>query len=325
MSALPVQSDAPAPAPQLAGFAPTDLAELVAAFNQVTEQLQSTHATLTEEVRRLRGELEHANERLARSRRLAALGEMAAGIAHEVRNPLGSIALYARMLEEDLVQLPEQKQTATKIASAVRGLDAIVGDVLTLARDTRLCVNPVLLSDLTDRLEHETCAELPDEVTLVTALPSSTAEIACDPQLIHQALMNLVRNAAEAVRVAGLQDATLGGSIQIVIERDTLGDDAEFARPAWAISIIDTGDGIPADALDRMFNPFYTTRDTGTGLGLSIVHRIADAHGGAVEAWNNQDRTEGARGATVRLVLPVEGPGEPGESNSTHESKAGRI
>src|SRR5262245_49927759 len=111
-------------------LSPGDLAELLGAFNDVTTRLQSTHDTLRAQVARLEGELRQANEQIERSRRLAALGEMAAGIAHEVRNPLGSIRLHARMLEHDLTERPEQRGLAEKIISEVRGLDAVVGDVL---------------------------------------------------------------------------------------------------------------------------------------------------------------------------------------------------
>src|SRR5687767_8545993 len=93
---------------------PAELAGLMSAFNEVTGRLQQTHETLQREVVRLRGELREANEQLERSRRLAALGEMAAGIAHEVRNPLGSIGLYARMLEQDLSDRPAERATAVK-------------------------------------------------------------------------------------------------------------------------------------------------------------------------------------------------------------------
>src|SRR6185295_5586605 len=99
--------------------------------------LQSTHESLREQVSRLQAELSEANAQVERSKRLAALGEMAAGIAHEVRNPLGSIRLYARMLEQDLADRPAERSIATKIASAVGGLDGVVGDVLSFARDAK--------------------------------------------------------------------------------------------------------------------------------------------------------------------------------------------
>jgi signal transduction histidine kinase len=120
------------------GPAPGELAELLGAFNDVTGRLQRTHERLQREVAGLKRELREANEQLSRSRRLAALGEMAAGIAHEVRNPLSSIRLYARMLEQDLADRPDQRSIAGRIGAAVHGLDAVVGDVLNFARELRV-------------------------------------------------------------------------------------------------------------------------------------------------------------------------------------------
>ncbi|MHC4992833.1 MAG: histidine kinase dimerization/phospho-acceptor domain-containing protein, partial [Planctomycetota bacterium] len=116
----------------------TDLRDLMGTFNQTTQRLEQTHVQLQQQVVRLRRELEQANAQLRRSRSLAALGEMAAGIAHEVRNPLGSIQLYAQLLAEDLQERPEQAAICEKINRAITGLDAIVKDVLTFARETRL-------------------------------------------------------------------------------------------------------------------------------------------------------------------------------------------
>ena len=113
----------------------SELGELFGAFNEVTNRLQETHERLTGEVVRLKGQLRRANDELDRSRRLAALGEMAAGIAHEVRNPLGSIGLYAEMLLADLKSESPEHEIADKIKRAVVGLDAVVGDVLTFSQD----------------------------------------------------------------------------------------------------------------------------------------------------------------------------------------------
>jgi signal transduction histidine kinase len=132
-------------------MSPRELGELLAAFNEVTSRLQATHEQLNAEVIRLRTELVEANHQLERSRRLAALGEMAAGIAHEVRNPLGSIRLYAKMLDEDLVDRPAQRETVRKIAGAARGLDQIVGDMLSFAREFRVRVDACDASDLFDQ------------------------------------------------------------------------------------------------------------------------------------------------------------------------------
>jgi signal transduction histidine kinase len=292
--AIPVLEDA---ALGSAGLSSADLAELMAAFNEVTARLQRTHENLRAEVARLTGELRSANEQLQRSRRLAGLGQMAAGIAHEVRNPLGSIGLYARMLVEDLADRPAERRVAGKIADAVRGLDGVVGDVLNFARELRVRARPERACDLLDRALEACCPEGTPGPGLEVRREWAGHEdqlVACDATLMHQALVNVIRNALEAATGPG-RVLTLG-----IAERQ-LGDQSQPAVGLW---VADTGPGVTPDVVERMFNPFFTTRAAGTGLGLPIVHRIVDAHGGRVEVRNNAESVPGAPGATVELVLP---------------------
>lgn len=290
------------------GMSGAELAELVRGFQEASDRLMATHETLSSEVRRLKGELERANEELERSRRLAALGEMAAGIAHEVRNPLGSIMLYARMLEEDLGGMPEQRATAGKIRSAVRGLDAVVTDVLHFSKEMTPCPAAVGASELFERALESGRGWL-GGVGVSVEGGGVVAEV--DPDLVHRALVNLVRNAADAVRSVDGERR-----ISLVARMDGSG--------SWArLCVKDTGPGIPAEVRERMFNPFFTTRAVGTGLGLSIVHRIADAHGGRVEVRNRSARGGGdPGGASVTLVVPgvVEGSG----SERREQARTGR-
>lgn len=280
-----------------AALSASDLAELMTAFNEVTAKLEQTHAQLRAEVRRLSAELREANEALQRSKRLAALGEMAAGIAHEVRNPLGSIRLYARMLEDDLGDRPACRDVAAKIASAVRGLDAVVGDVLTFSREIRLRATPCDTAELLARA-GETCGCEPGAIVRCD-LDRAPVGLECDPGLVHQALINVVRNACEANRASG------GSTVWLDTEPGAVDPQDPDPVPGVVIRVRDEGDGFPPGAIERVFNPFFTTRATGTGLGLPIVHRIVDAHGGRVVVFNNRDCEEGARGASVELRLPL--------------------
>lgn len=295
-AAPPIPNAGVAPGAPGASLSPADLAELMAAFNEVTAKLERTHAQLRAEVRRLSGELREANEALQRSKRLAALGEMAAGIAHEVRNPLGSIGLYARMLEEDLTDRPECRQIATKIGAAVRGLDAVVGDVLAFSREIRLRPVPVEAGELLARAA-DACREEAGEPARAD-LARGPAVLECDPSLVHQALVNLLRNAADANRAAG------GSLVTLDAEPGPVDPADEDPVPGVVLRVRDEGDGVPADVIERMFNPFFTTRAAGTGLGLAIVHRIMDAHGGRVSIRNNAEGEAGAAGATVELWFP---------------------
>lgn len=281
-----------------------ELAQVIRAYNEVTEKLQHSHEKLKNEVLRLRRELASTNAQLQRSRRLSALGEMAAGIAHEIRNPLAAIQLYAGMAVDDLSEPEARVGTALnnsrKIAAAVRGLDAIVNDVLSFAREIEPTLRPV---DLAALLEQAVEAHRPAidaaavEVRLrvpgagVTEDVEAEPIIAADASLLHQAVLNLVRNAVDA-----MADRT-HRVLSVAVEPEDAG---------WGIIVADTGSGIAKADIDRIFNPFFTTRDTGTGLGLAIVHRIVDAHGGAISVHN---AVNGEGGAVFRLSLPHEPPG----------------
>jgi signal transduction histidine kinase len=300
VGALPAQIEIRGGLPGVGVMTPADLAELIGAFNDVTSRLSATHEQLQQEVSRLRAELSDANAELERSRRLAALGEMAAGIAHEVRNPLGGIRLYARLLEQDLEDRPEQLGIVRKLSGAARGLDQIVTDMLTFAREFRLSSGPGLASDLIEQsvaaCQHDGVPGR-DRVTLVRAYAEGPAvELVADQGLAVQALTNVVRNAYEAMA----DDKAPSGRL-VIDARATIGEDG---RPEAVISIEDSGPGVSDETIARMFNPFFTTRATGTGLGLAIVHRIMDAHGGRVRVRNNTRGADGPRGATVELVFP---------------------
>ncbi len=269
-----------------------DLSQLFAAFNDVTEKLQETHERLTGEVSRLQGELRRANDELERSRRLAALGEMAAGIAHEVRNPLGSIGLYAEMLASDLPE-GRGRDVASKIVAAVHGLDAVVNDVLAFSRE--MCLSPV--EQHSGELFRNALDSCRDVLTTCAVRIEGDETVDADPSLLQQALVNLIRNASDAVEGRG--EVTL-----TAFAATTPGGD-----PAVALAVSDTGPGIPDDIRERMFNPFFTTRAAGTGLGLAIVHRIVDAHGGAVRVHNRPATESDSGGATIEILFPTRTPG----------------
>lgn len=307
------------------GLSAADLASLVETFQDATSKLERTHASLRQEVSRLEGELVDTKAQLRRASELAALGEMAAGISHEVRNPLGSIRLYAQLIHDDLGDRPESKQTATKIIKAVDGLDAIVGDVLAFSREMRLrvqwCESGLLLEQAASACAAQAC----DGVELIVQ-DSGARSVLADASLVHQALVNVVRNGCEATRKSG------GGLVRLGVgERRVL--DADGRRVVMdALVISDEGDGIPAAAKSRIFNPFFTTRETGTGLGLAIVHRIMNAHGGRVHI-DTSTGGERPAGTTVELLLPKEDAPNTGGpiaradqscEEPSHEHRAGR-
>ncbi len=278
------------------------LPELLRVFNEVSGRLAETHRRLEERVAGLQRELEEAHEGLRRSRALAALGEMAAGIAHEVRNPLASIALHAEVLREDLADRPNERAVLEKISRAVTRLDSIVGDVLRFARTScsRRDRLPVI------RVVEEAIASCEAETTAAGAELrveiDPDLEICADAAAITQALVNLVRNAVDAIR------ETPGSRPIIRIDaerRERLGADGRRA-PMTVLGVEDGGPGFDPSVVDRVFTPFVTTREAGTGLGLAIVHRIVDAHDGAVGIAS----ASSIGGARIELLLPAPAPVE---------------
>lgn len=312
-----------------------DLSLVLAHFNDAASKLQTTHEQLQAEVARLKSELKAANDEIERSRRLAALGEMAAGISHEVRNPLGSIRLHARMLEDDLRDRPEERDIAGKILQAVRGLDSVVSDVLAFAKEMRVCKEPCDAEELLRRAVEEGLASfsmnarrVSDTVGLndapttkievaIKVSGSGAGEVWCDSGLIHRALVNIVRNSVQAMcpeidEVGGRDERQRMScalsrrkllAVSASSRRVRTPDGGE--RRMVVLSVRDTGPGLASEVIERMFNPFFTTRASGTGLGLAIVHRIADAHGGTVRVSNHEQG-----GAVIEIMLPAGVPVE---------------
>lgn len=265
------------------GPAPVDLGDVFREYMEVTARLQRTHENLQREVERLREELARKDRELERRQRLAALGELAAGVAHEVRNPLGAIQLYSGLLRRTCAELSPALQLIEKIDAGIGAIDAVVRDTLALApRPTRLerqALEPIVRAAL------EFCQPVFQrrEVQVGVSLPEG-AEVAADAQLLQRVLINLLSNAAEA--------APAGSLVELCAERRD--DDGLTLRVA------DCGGGLPPELLDQVFNPFFTTKATGTGLGLTIAHRLTEAHGGRLGARN---RAQG--GAEFSVELPA--------------------
>ncbi|HEY7118095.1 MAG TPA: ATP-binding protein [Tepidisphaeraceae bacterium] len=251
-----------------------ELGRIIMAYSEVTERLQESHEKLQQQVLALREELGEKNRLLERKNRLAALGEMAAGMAHEIRNPLGGIHLYASMLAKDVAAMPQSLETVKKISGGVKRLEALVSQVLAFSRDIQ--VNPAAadLAQIVARAIELASPKLDANRVAWEVEGPAEMPVNLDPLLVEQALLNLILNAAEA-----MEDR--GGALRIFYDA---GDDVE-ARQVRLI-LRDGGPGIPAHVLDRIFDPFFTTKDTGTGLGLAIVHRIVEAHEGTIIASN---------------------------------------
>ena len=220
---------------------------------------------------------------LERMRKLAAMGEIAATIAHEIRNPLGGIKGFTNLLERDLEGNPEAIKLIRRISEGIGSLERIVRDLLEAGQDLSL------------RLEH---IDLVDEVRRVVEMFEMAArgegrkvtfEVVCsevalwckvDPARIRQALVNLLRNSLEAVGNEGTISVHIGTQSYRPSGRETKPD--RSLRDYICLEITDTGPGIPDEIIGQIFTPFFTTKDGGMGLGLSAVQRAVTLHGGEV-------------------------------------------
>jgi signal transduction histidine kinase len=248
-----------------------ELGRIIMAYSEVTEKLQQSHDQLTRTVQHLRSELSEKNRLLERKNRLAALGEMAAGMAHEIRNPLGGIQLYASLLANDVADRPASHELVVKISNGVKRLESIVSQVLQFSRDIQINPAPCDLAEIVrqtvELAAHDRC----------TVIGPRAMPVVVDQLLIGQSLLNLALNAIEATNHDG----------ELCIEYFPPPADSEAKQ--FHLIVRDTGPGIDPAVIDRIFNPFFTTKDSGTGLGLSIVHRVIEAHDGSIIGSNNED------------------------------------
>ena len=217
---------------------------------------------------------------------LAALGELSAGITHEFKNALATISGYAQMIQSD-PNAADTPENAAKILDQTRSITHVVTEFLRYARPLEISEEPVALRSLLDRIVCE-IKELQPLVQIT--VDGDFAEITGDEGLLRQALLNLARNAAEAAA----SHATVPS---VILRGETVHSaDENFQR----LRVLDSGPGISADVLPKLFRPFFTTKVNGTGLGLAVVQKILLQHGGRVEA---QNRSGG--GAEFIVTLPA--------------------
>lgn len=287
-STLHRQAPAPCdaqPGPRAEAF--DELASVFAVYNETTNRLRKSHQNLQKEVARLSRQLQQKNEQLQRRDRLAALGQMAAGMAHEIRNPLGGIQLYTSLLARDLAGLPEPLKWVQKISKGVQTLDSIVNDILAFTQDQICNKTQVNLADLIrETLDYLLPQTSTLDVKIDLSMVDKELSIQADINMMRRVFFNLLRNALEATGHEG----------NIKISAAPYRENPPYQVH---ISISDDGEGIPPEVMNKMFNPFYTTKDVGTGLGLTIVHRLVEVHGGLITGANNE-----TGGATFNILLP---------------------
>ena len=261
-----------------------ELGSVLRDYMEVTQRLQQTHEALQREVARLRREVESKDRELERRRRLAALGEMAAGVAHEVRNPLGAIRLYTGLLRSRVSGAAGALELLEKIETGIQAIDAIVQDTLALSpRGGRLEAHP--LADVVAGALEMCRAEVERRgVRLVWRNGGEKLRVLVDSGALQRVFVNLVTNAIQA--------SPTGGVVTVTVEAGAGG--------AATVRVADEGPGLPADVIEKIFDPFFTTKENGTGLGLAIAHRLVEAHGGSLTAGNRR-----SGGAEFVVELPT--------------------
>ena len=256
-------------------------------------------------------EIKRLEHQVQRTEKLAAIGRLAAGVAHEIRNPLSSIRGFAYLLGKNNGKMTPEKEYADVMVREIDRINHVVTDLLNFARP----MEPEPAStDIIDLVEHVVALVSTDandhRVDIVVDCDNHLVPIMVDPNQVTQALLNLILNAVNAMG--------RGGRIDIQIRARNAGDGV-------CVQVEDDGPGIPPERLEKIFDPFYTTRDNGTGLGLAIVKKIVESHDGKVLVASPPPGKQ--RGTRVSLVLrsmasdpanddrPIDSSGHAGRHN----------
>ena len=255
----------------------------------------------------LRTKLVLSQTMLEKQEKLATLGTLAAGIAHEIRNPLTSLKARLYTLEKHLQAVPAARKDTDIISAEISRLERIVQDVLSFARPAEPRLETIGAGIIMGEVQGLMSPDLERRGVRLVVEPGPEILIRADSGHLKQVLVNLVRNAAEAMDGAGTV------TLRTRSARAPLGGrDAEVV----ILEVADSGQGIPPEIEKRLFDPFFTTKETGTGLGLPIAARIVEKHGGML-----QYQTQPGHGTTFGVVLPREKE-DPARSANRSESSA---
>ena len=285
-------------------------AMVVNRFSQQSRHQTQLYRELAEHLAETNRRLEHAQAEARRSERLAALGQLSAGLAHEIRNPLGVIKGSAEMLTQKL-QASDQlaRELAGYISTEVNRLSDLVTEFLDFARPLHAEPHPADLTALLDRVLQIVAGrfngkpsagtqETGNLVRVERHYASGLPLVPLDESLCEQAFLNLVQNAYEAMQD---DEEEYGGTLRVEVQPAT-----QNGRDGVELRFADTGYGVPEELREEIFNPFVTTKKTGVGLGLSIVSKIVDGHHGSIHVENAP-----GGGAVFTLFFPLEETVEP--------------
>jgi len=259
-------------------------------LRSANEELQATEEELraaNEELQTANEELRETQEQLIRSEKLAAIGQLAGGVGHELRNPLGAIrnAVYyvkGKVAKSELAQKePRVMEFLGIMDDEIDSSNKIIGDLLGFSRVDKPSVSPTQI----ERVVEDALSRTPisENIELSKKLDTELPEVEADPDQIQQVLINMITNAVQAMPEGG--KLTIGAR-----------EKGEFLE----LEIADTGGGIPAKAMGKIFDPLFTTRAKGIGLGLAVCKSIIDRHGGRIEV-----KSQVGKGTTFNIKLPL--------------------
>lgn len=234
-----------------------------------------------DQLSRVYRELQNTFEQVKRADRLSAIGQLAAGLAHEIRNPLASIDGAAEVLQAG-AEAEVKSETLRIIRQECLRLNRLLTSLLDFARPRRPEWREVNLREVLDSVVDLVSHSARTGIRFEAQAPEVPPNLVCDREQLAQVIMNLAINAAQAM--------PQGGTVRLSIQDN---------QDGVLIEVSDEGVGVPPEHLDRIFDPFFTTKETGTGLGLSVVHQIVSQHGGNVTARRNPDR-----GMTFSVFFP---------------------
>jgi len=233
-------------------------------------------------------EIKQLEEKVRRSEKLAAIGKLAAGVAHEIRNPLSSIRGFAQYLRNALKDKPREKEYAETMVSEVDRINRVVTDLLTFARPMEADLAPADVTEIVERTIRLVQADARSRDVGIRMSLCDLSKIPLDANQMTQAILNLLLNSLQAV--------DSGGLIEVGAELDT-------SVSHLKIWVEDDGPGISWDLKEKIFDPFFTTREKGTGLGLAIVHKIVENHNGEIDLQSPPaGKTRGCR-FTIRVPV----------------------
>jgi signal transduction histidine kinase len=270
-------------------------------------QLEKTAAGLEQSYRTLQQQSEliiRIEEQLRSAERLSVLGELAAVLAHEIRNPLGSIRGTAEIIKDDYRPGDKKYEFLEILLKESDRLNRVVEDFLRLSRPQPLTIVSCNIAEELKSVVMLVAAEAKDRGLRLELQTDPSLEINADKDKLHQALLNIILN--------GLQSSASGGSLTMTAQWQKHHKDD---RPEVQIKIQDTGEGIPEDIYEKIFEPFFTTKKDGTGLGLAIAKKIIEAHGGRIEV-----KAKLHEGTIFTIYLPT---GFPAASIGGQNKQAG--